>query len=90
MLTNSCNKKIYMIIRLYFTSILLCRNLTQKFGELLVEGGSMSASPLVIFIDGLDMMEKSHQPCNLEWLPREIPKVSFCPVFTSYFIDRFV
>lgn len=35
----------------------------------------MCGSPFVIFIDGLDMMEKTHQPYNLEWLPRNLPKV---------------
>ncbi len=32
-------------------------------------------NPLMIFIDGVDMMETTHQARNMEWLPKNIPEV---------------
>ncbi|XP_033757244.1 LOW QUALITY PROTEIN: telomerase protein component 1-like [Pecten maximus] len=50
------------------------KNLSQVFGEMLEEAASMCGSPLLVFIDGIDIMESAYQPDNLEWLPTPVPK----------------
>jgi hypothetical protein len=47
------------------------------FGGLLQEAGKMcgGSSPLVLFVDGIYLMDNTHQPCNLEWLPHPLPPV---------------
>ncbi|XP_021378535.1 telomerase protein component 1-like [Mizuhopecten yessoensis] len=50
------------------------KNLSQVFGEMLEEAGTMCDSPLLVFIDGIDIMESAYQPDNLEWLPSPVPK----------------
>ncbi|KAJ8317249.1 hypothetical protein KUTeg_005153 [Tegillarca granosa] len=50
------------------------KNIVQKFNELLSEAATACSSPLVLFIDGIDMMENTHQPYNMEWLPAVIPQ----------------
>ncbi|KAK3095524.1 hypothetical protein FSP39_015646 [Pinctada imbricata] len=49
------------------------KNITPKFAELLKEAGRLCSSPLLIIMDGIDMMEQAHQPHNMEWLPNPIP-----------------
>ena len=51
------------------------RNLQAKFEEMLREAGTLTGSPLVVFIDGLDMMEPAYMPHTLDWLPESLPKV---------------
>ena len=55
----------------------ICRNLVVTFGTLLQEAGNMcgGASPLVLFVDGLYLMDSTHQPCSLAWLPHPLPQV---------------
>lgn len=60
-----------MLLELYY----LFRNITQKFGEMLTEAGSLSGSPVVIFMDGLDLMENTLLPSTMDWLPNPVPKV---------------
>ncbi|KAK7488729.1 hypothetical protein BaRGS_00020026 [Batillaria attramentaria] len=50
-------------------------NLAVTFGTILKEAGDLCSpsSPLVVFVDGLYLMETAHQPCNLEWLPQPLP-----------------
>ena len=54
---------------------ILNRNLRAKFEEMLREAGSLTGSPLVVFIDGLDLMESAYLPHTLDWLPEAVPKV---------------
>lgn len=56
----------------YFT---VYRNITQKFGEMLGEASGVSGTPIVVFMDGLDLMENTLLPSTLDWLPNPIPKV---------------
>ncbi|XP_064601394.1 LOW QUALITY PROTEIN: telomerase protein component 1-like [Liolophura sinensis] len=50
------------------------KNLVPKFNDVLKECGKRSAGPVVVFIDGIDSMDDSHQPSNMEWLPQPIPQ----------------
>ncbi|XP_050397784.2 telomerase protein component 1 [Patella vulgata] len=50
------------------------RNLVVQFGDILEEASKLCRSKLVLFIDGVDLMEQSHQPYSLEWLPKPLPK----------------
>ena len=54
----------------------LSSKLMTKFPEFL-KGAAVhcGSSPLVIFLDGLDQMEEAYQAKNMEWLPKELPKV---------------
>ncbi|KAK3603040.1 hypothetical protein CHS0354_037788 [Potamilus streckersoni] len=58
------------------------KNIVGKFVEILAESAKQCLSPLVLFMDGLDMMEEVHQPHNMEWLPTTIPW-NVVLVFTS-------
>ncbi|XP_012935535.1 telomerase protein component 1 [Aplysia californica] len=49
------------------------KNLCLKFGDLLSDAANMCTTKLVVFLDGLDMMEDAYQPYSLEWLPSHIP-----------------
>lgn len=42
---------------------------------MLTEAGSLSGSPVVIFMDGLDLMENTLLPSTMDWLPNPVPKV---------------
>ena len=42
---------------------------------MLGEAGSLSGSPVVVFIDGLDLMENTFLPSTMDWLPNPVPKV---------------
>lgn len=42
---------------------------------MLGEAGSLSGSPVAVFIDGLDLMENTYLPSTMEWLPNPVPKV---------------
>ena len=44
---------------------------------MLREAGTLTGSPLVVFIDGLDMMEPAYMPHTLDWLTESLPKVRF-------------
>ena len=57
------------------------RNLRAKFEEMLRESGALTGSPLVMFMDGLDMMEPAYLPHTLDWLPELMPKVCRCVIF---------
>lgn len=50
------------------------KNVRAKLEEMLRESGSLTSSPLVVFIDGLDLMEPAYQPHTLDWLPEAVPK----------------
>lgn len=52
------------------------RNLVSEFPEFLKSAAVHCGSyPLMIFIDGVDMMENMHQAKNMEWIPMNIPEV---------------
>ena len=62
------------------------KNLVSQFEELLQEVGRSvgnvgGASPLVIMIDGLDLLEDVHQAQNLQWIPQNIPQVTITLFF---------
>ena len=65
---SSVNQRAYDVI---------CRNLVVTFSTLLQEAGNMcgGTSPLVLFVDGLYLMDSTHQPCSLAWLPHPLPQV---------------
>lgn len=50
------------------------KNITQKFSEMLCEASKFSGSPIVVFMDGLDMMENTLLPSTMDWLPNPVPK----------------
>ena len=45
-----------------------------KFFMSAVEAAGIS-SCMVLFVDGLDMLDAAHQAHTLEWLPDPLPKV---------------
>ena len=47
-----------------------------KFAELLRDAAKVCGSTLLVVMDGLDLMEESNQPYNMEWLPLPVPEVS--------------
>ncbi|XP_014669734.1 PREDICTED: telomerase protein component 1-like [Priapulus caudatus] len=49
-------------------------NLVAKFGKLIAETAQQTSSPLVVFIDGLDLLDDTHQARNLHWLPDPLPE----------------
>ncbi|PVD30085.1 hypothetical protein C0Q70_09346 [Pomacea canaliculata] len=51
------------------------KNQVVVFGSILQEAGRLCgpSSRLVLFLDGLYLMEDVHKPCNLEWLPHPLP-----------------
>ena len=66
-----CNADIVLNDFFFFSH----RNLRVKFEEMLREAGALTGSPLVVFIDGLDLMEPAYMPHTLDWLPEAVPKV---------------
>jgi len=58
-----------------WTITFVYRNIVQTFKDMLGEAAAFCGSPLVVFIDGLDLMEPANQPSNLEWLPSPMPMV---------------
>ena len=50
--------------------------MVSEFPEFLKSAAVQCGSyPLMVFIDGVDMMEDMHQAKNMEWLPMNIPEV---------------
>ncbi|GFO40942.1 telomerase protein component 1, partial [Plakobranchus ocellatus] len=49
------------------------QNLIFTLKYLLEEAAAICPSRLVIFLDGTDEMDKTHQPCSLDWLPSPLP-----------------
>ena len=52
-----------------------CRNLEHQFGSLLRDAALHSTSPLIVFIDGLDLLSEDHEAHQLHWIPDSIPEV---------------
>ncbi|ELU05341.1 hypothetical protein CAPTEDRAFT_193037 [Capitella teleta] len=50
------------------------KNLVTVFAECLTEAASMCSSPLVLFMDGVDLLDDVHHARNMEWLPKELPQ----------------
>ncbi|XP_064629950.1 telomerase protein component 1-like [Lineus longissimus] len=50
------------------------KNLVIKFDELLTEGVRCLNSPILIALDGVDLLEDVHQARNMEWIPNPLPK----------------
>ena len=55
-----------------------CSKLAEKFAQCLKDGAAVCASPLVVIVDGLDLLESAHQARLLEWIPGDLPKVITC------------
>ena len=57
------------------------KNLVPQFADILKECGeavgSGGAGPLVVFIDGVDMLEDTHGARAMDWIPAVVPKVCF-------------
>lgn len=53
------------------------RNVTVKFCEVLKEAGSLTTSPLTIFIDGINMLDDTDMARTLQWLPETLPQVLY-------------
>ena len=54
------------------------KNLMLKFSELLNEAAKCVSSPLVFFIDGLDLLDNVFQAQDVQWIPSIVPdKVLF-------------
>ncbi|XP_066270990.1 telomerase protein component 1-like [Branchiostoma lanceolatum] len=49
------------------------KNLLNQFADILKAAGEVPDTPVVIFMDGLDQMDDSHQAKSMEWLPRVMP-----------------
>ena len=47
-----------------------------KFSTMVKEVAAHTSSPLVVFIEGLDLLQEVHQGRNMDWLPNPIPDVS--------------
>ena len=45
------------------------------FDELLKECSSQCTTPLILFLDGLDLLDDVYQAQTLEWIPESIPQV---------------
>ena len=43
---------------------------------MLQDGAAACTSPLVVVLDGLDLLEPANQGRLLDWIPEDIPKVS--------------
>ena len=48
----------------------------EKFPEVLAAASSHLDSPLVVFIDGLDLLDDTDMARTLNWVPETLPKVS--------------
>eukprot|EP00058_Branchiostoma_floridae_P011084 XP_002596572.1 hypothetical protein BRAFLDRAFT_128562 [Branchiostoma floridae] len=49
------------------------KNLMNQFEDILKAAGKVPDTPVVIFMDGLDQMDDTHQAKSMEWLPRNMP-----------------
>ncbi|KAH9524948.1 hypothetical protein Btru_028330 [Bulinus truncatus] len=49
------------------------KNLILKLRDMLAEAALLCPTKLVIFMDGIDLMDAANQPYSLEWLPLPIP-----------------
>jgi len=43
--------------------------------ELLKQSARQCVTPIVIFLDALDLLEDDYQPCTLDWIEDTLPKV---------------
>lgn len=72
-----------MFSKVIFLSFFLSRNLVNKLPKFIDQASQMvSQEKYVIFIDGLDELEPSHQTQSMEWLPSSVPEVSCIGLYT--------